>query len=100
MTRQRRLRSAFLPRSNPRGRAARQHISHTAHHRCLRVEPLEDRRLLAVFTVDNLDDAGLGSLRQAVLDANAAAGADTVEFQAGLAGTIALITGEMTITDE
>ena len=64
------------------------------------MEPLEDRRLLAVFTVDNLSDAGLGSLRQAIADANANIGADIVEFQAGLSGTIALSSGEMTITDD
>ncbi|MEO8676541.1 MAG: hypothetical protein ABI569_13255, partial [Casimicrobiaceae bacterium] len=42
------------------------------------------------FTVTNLNDAGLGSLRQAVLDSNAMAGADTIVFQTGVAGTIAL----------
>ena len=56
--------------------------------------------MLAVFSVDNLNDAGLGSLRQAIADANAIVGADTVEFQAGLSGTIALSSGEMTITDD
>ena len=56
--------------------------------------------MLAVFTVDNLGDAGLGSLRQAIGDANLLVGADTVEFQAGLSGTIALTSGELSITDE
>jgi hypothetical protein len=35
-----------------------------------------------------LNDSGAGSLRQAILDANAAAGADVIEFQTGIAGTI------------
>jgi predicted outer membrane repeat protein len=44
----------------------------------------------ATFTVGNTDDAGSGSLRQAIADANAAAGADTVNFGAGARGTIQL----------
>jgi uncharacterized repeat protein (TIGR01451 family) len=51
------------------------------------------------FTVTNLNDSGPGSLRQAVLDANATAGFDTITFQSGLAGTITLTSGEMVITD-
>lgn len=53
----------------------------------------------ATFTVTNLADSGTGSLRQAVLDANAAAGADDVAFAPGLAGTIALTSGEIAISD-
>ena len=53
----------------------------------------------AAFNVINLNDAGAGSLRQAVLDANGAAGADIVTFQAGLTGTITLTTGQIPITD-
>lgn len=44
----------------------------------------------ATFTVTNLNDAGAGSLRDAVGAANAAAGTDTVDFQPGLTGTITL----------
>ncbi|HEV7669442.1 MAG TPA: IPTL-CTERM sorting domain-containing protein [Thermoanaerobaculia bacterium] len=51
------------------------------------------------FSVTNLVDAGLGSLRQAVLDANAAAGADEVTFAPGLTGTITLTSGEIVISD-
>ena len=40
-----------------------------------RLEPLEDRSVPATFTVLNLADDGDGSLRQAVRDANALAGA-------------------------
>ncbi len=53
----------------------------------------------AAFNVSNLNDSGAGSLRQAIEDANAAAGADTVTFQAGLTGTITLTTGQLDITD-
>src|SRR5258708_2951659 len=55
-----------------------------------RLEALEDRALPAVFTVTNLADAGAGSLRQAILDANAATGDQTIRFTAGLSGTIQL----------
>src|SRR5690242_19646857 len=34
----------------------------------------------AIFTVDNVNDAGGGSLRQAILDANANAGFDEIRF--------------------
>ncbi len=53
----------------------------------------------ATFTVTNLDDSGPGSLRQAILDANGAAGADVVDFQAGLAGAIVLSSGQLVVTD-
>ncbi|MCB1766429.1 MAG: DUF4214 domain-containing protein [Candidatus Competibacteraceae bacterium] len=52
----------------------------------------------ATFTVTNLDDSGPGSLRQAVLDANAATGSHTIEFQPGLTGTITLTSGEIAIS--
>jgi len=54
----------------------------------------------ATFTVTNLNDSGAGSLRAAITSANGAAGADTVDFQAGLTGTITLTTGEIAITDD
>ena len=52
----------------------------------------------ASFTVTNLNDAGPGSLRQALLDANLAAGDDTITFDPGLTGTITL-GSELTISD-
>lgn len=62
-------------------------------------EPLESRQLLAAFTVTNTNDAGAGSLRQAVLDANAAPGADVIQFSAGVTGTISLSTGELSVSE-
>jgi len=40
------------------------------------------------LVVSTLADSGAGSLRQAMLDANAAAGVDTITFTTGLTGTI------------
>ena len=48
--------------------------------RRLAVECLEDRSVPAFFTVTTIADGGIGSLRQAILDANAAPGADTIDF--------------------
>ena len=53
----------------------------------LGLESLEDRRLLATFTVADNGDAGVGTLRQAILDANAAAGMDAIEFNIPGGGT-------------
>jgi hypothetical protein len=50
------------------------------------------------FSVTNLDDSGAGSLRQAVLDANAASGADVINFS--VTGVITLTTEGLTITDD
>jgi hypothetical protein len=55
--------------------------------------------LAATFTVSSLNDSGPGSLRQAVLEANASPGADEVVFTPGLAGTITLTSGEILIAD-
>jgi hypothetical protein len=44
------------------------------------LETLEDRQLLSFFTVTNISDSGAGSLRQAILDANASPGVDTIAF--------------------
>src|SRR5262245_4076480 len=65
-----------------------------------RLEALEDRTVLSTFTVLNLGDSGAGSLRQAILDANALPGADDIAFAPGLAGTIALASGQLDITDD
>src|SRR5437773_1372460 len=46
----------------------------------LNCERFEDRVLLSTFTVTNNTDGGPGSLRQAILDANANSGADSIAF--------------------
>jgi hypothetical protein len=63
----------------------------------LRVEALEDRCLPSTFTVTNLLDSGAGSLRAAVVAANASPGADTIDF--ATTGNIALTSGQLEITD-
>src|SRR5881398_75675 len=64
------------------------------------VEQLEIRRLFATFTVLNVNPTGAGSLTQAVLDANAAAGADVITFDAAVNGTIDLDAAPLSITDD
>ena len=66
------------------------------------LEMLEDRTLLSTFQVLNLHDAGLGSLRQAILDANNHSGADVIRFAPKLTGTITLSSqlGELKVTDD
>jgi len=55
----------------------------------------------ATFTVNNNADSGLGSLRQAVLDATAAAGADTIVFALALSGgTITLTSGQIVLSSD
>lgn len=56
----------------------------------------------ATFTVTNTNDSGPGSLRQAIIDANAAAGADVIVFDAAVFGTpqtITLTTEQLFIDD-
>ncbi|NEO85775.1 MAG: DUF4347 domain-containing protein [Spirulina sp. SIO3F2] len=53
---------------------------------------------LALFTVTNGNDAGTGSLRQAISDANGAAGADEIRFSGVTA--VDLTSGELGITEE
>ena len=56
---------------------------------------------MTTFTVNNTNDSGLGSLRQAIADANAAIGLDTIEFDNNLSGQeIILTSGELQITDD
>src|SRR5262249_2727552 len=61
---------------------------------------LEKRTLLAVFTITNISDSGPGSFRQAILDANANPGLDTVDFSIPQAvlHTITPLSGLPTIT--
>ena len=61
----------------------------------LHLEGLEGRCVPS--TVTTLDDAGAGSLRQALLDTPAGG---TVDFQPGLSGTITLTSGELAINKD
>jgi hypothetical protein len=56
--------------------------------RNLSCELIEDRLTPSIFLVTNLNDAGAGSLRQALLDANSTPGADSINFS--VAGSIRL----------
>src|SRR6516225_8287439 len=61
----------------------------------LGVETLENRLALTTFTVLNTSDSGVGSLRQAIADAAAAGGSNTINFDASLAGqTITLASND------
>ncbi len=66
------------------------------------VSGLEGRELLSTFTVQNLNDSGTGSLPTAIAQAEAAGGANVINFARGLSGTIKLsspltIAGNLTI---
>src|SRR5262245_19999116 len=61
------------------------------HVRALAFEPLEARAVPATITVLNTDDAGPGSLRDAVGRANAMPGLDTIDFAPTVRGTITLL---------
>ncbi len=66
----------------------------------LRVEALERRDTPTVFTVTSAADAGAGTLRQAILDANTATGSDVIVFAPALSGgTINLTASLPTISD-
>ncbi len=81
----------------------------TLNSRALHYEPLEDRRLLALVTVNTLSDTvdlndGLTSLREAIFATNLVSGADQIEFASSLTAggpaTILLTQGELRITDD
>jgi parallel beta-helix repeat protein len=66
-----------------------------------RLEPLEDRWVPSTFFVNNTNDSGSGSLRQAILDANSNSGQDTISFANLASGvqTIQVQSALPTITD-
>ncbi len=86
---------SWFPRSQPPCPSARR----KPRRGSFRVESLERRTVLSTFTVTNLLDHGGGSLRRAILDANANPGADTIRFVRGVRGTIAL-ESQLVITDD
>ena len=53
----------------------------------------------APFSVTNTADSGEGSLRQAISDANANAGEDTIAFDPSLSGQTITLASQLTITD-
>jgi hypothetical protein len=70
-------------------------------NRCVpNLEALDDRIVPSTFHVTTLADEGAGSLRDAIAQANAHAGADIVVFDERLTGTVALTGGELDITDD
>src|SRR5262245_16473173 len=85
-------------RSIAKSRKARRAIG--LYQRFMRFEALEDRSLLSTFNVVNLADSGNGSLRAAVLAAEANPGADVIHFARQLHGTITLTTGELVISSD
>src|SRR5262249_28039849 len=52
------------------------------------------------YIVTNIQDAGPGSLRDAIAQANSHMGPDMVIFQAGLTGSIGLTSGELSVIDD
>ncbi|QDU03547.1 hypothetical protein V6x_32680 [Gimesia chilikensis] len=69
-------------------RSLRRRWQAVVNNQIVAAESLEDRTLLTTFTVENLDASGTGSLADAIDQANANAGLDTIVFQTGLAGII------------
>jgi hypothetical protein len=102
-------------RNSSRQAARRRHArAHQAgikslYRRKLRYEPLEHRQLLALVTVDTLEDTvdltdGHTSLREAIFATNILSGLDTIEFSPALTTNgptkILLTQGELRITDD
>jgi len=85
-------------------RSSRRGLRHASTIAVL-LSALTSGALAATFTVTNTSDAGAGSFRQAIIDANGAAGADTIAFNVSGAGcdgsglcTIVPATGLPTLT--
>src|SRR5687768_11247857 len=71
------MKTTVLPAESRR--RVKNRLRHTLS-RQLFCERLEDRQMLSTFSVINTLDAGAGSLRQAILNANAHPGADLIDF--------------------
>ncbi len=79
-------------RRRPRRTAAPAVFSGTIFRLRPRVEWMEDRTLLSTFLVTNTGDSGPGSLRQAILDSNAAIGAtNTIDFDIAGSGVQTIV---------
>lgn len=98
-----------MSHKNQYGRHRRPHRKQRSTHwgcsysRRLRIESLEDRRVLTVFVVDSVADAGVGTLRHAIELANNSAGLDTITFDPVLFSspqTIAIASQLPTIADD
>jgi hypothetical protein len=91
----------MIHRVTARRKVSRRLSGRDRPHRRLVLEELEGRSLPSTFMVTNLADGGAGSLRRAILDANAQPGADMIRFApAARDGTIALTGGQLSITDD
>ena len=55
--------------------------------------------VLTTYSITTLADGVTGSLRDAITQANAHRGTDSIVFQPGLNGTIVLTGGQLDITD-
>src|SRR5215831_17203556 len=60
------------------------------------LESLEDRCLPSVYVVTNVNDDGVGSLRQAILDVNADSSPDTIDFNIPGSGVQTIAVGNPT----
>jgi hypothetical protein len=65
-----------------------------------KLEQLEDRNMLTTFTVSNLSNDGVGSLRRAIFNANQTTAADKIIFSPNVQGTIKLTTGHLAVTND
>ena len=102
------LRNEFAPeaRAARAARASRRGKSRqpSGRRRVPRVEFLEDRRMMANFTVTSLADSGAGTLRAAIHDSvnntglGTGPGADTIQFSPAIdGGTISLSTIDVSL---
>lgn len=108
MSRKNSRRTARRSRTRNHSHRSQSSLGRLLYRRKLRLEPLEDRRLLAVVTVTTLSDTvdlndGVTSLREAIFAANTVPGADTIQFDpsltAGGPATILLKSGLPQIID-